>query len=271
MNTVLEKFKKHPILLHAEELQNLCKPLAFFNITTFTHLQVDTNNRLAGLSNHPDCWVNYVNNHYFEADPLVVIKPETIDLGQYLVWDAVDCRGQVSAMVQDAADFNFRHVFTIIKNDRNFMNYYSFGTHELNPSIYQTYIRNIDLLDRFICNFNHQVSQSKHLLGAYDFSINPDTKPSGETDCRENFQFPYQLESRQLFLSALSKTGPNKSKLTHKEMECAKLLIEGKSAKEIAASVQLSFRTIEDRIKALRIKFNAKNKSDLIAKLVRWL
>lgn len=271
MNMVSEKFKKHPILLYAEELKNLCKPLEILNITTFTHLQVDLNNRLAGLSNHPDCWVNYVNNSYFDADPLVAIKPETIDIGQYLVWDAVECRGQVAAMLQDAADFNFRHVFTIIKKQVNLVNYYSFGTHESNPSIYHEYIANIDLLNRFIFMFNHHVNQSKCLLKAYDFIINPEREIFNEYDYQENFLISHQLEGRQMFSKTLSSFGSNKNKLTAKEIECAKFLMEGKSAKEIAVIFKLSFRTIEDRIKSLKLKFDAKNKGDLIAKLVRWL
>lgn len=112
MNLLLKKFKKHPILLHTEELKNLCKPLEILQISIFTHLQVDSNNQLTGLSNNPDCWINYVNKNYYTIDPLVGVQPETIDIGQYLVWDAIDSRGEVAAMVQDAYDFNFKHVFT---------------------------------------------------------------------------------------------------------------------------------------------------------------
>lgn len=56
------------------------------------------------------------------------------------------------------------------------IDYYIFGTHARNPSIYHTYITNIDLLDRFICILDREVNQSKNLLKAYDLIINPDKK-----------------------------------------------------------------------------------------------
>lgn len=54
-------------------------------------------------------------------------------------------------------------------------------------------------------------------------------------------------------------------------LEIAKLLIQGERAKEIAKKLKISHRTIEDHIVNLRIKFDAKNIMELVAKLTIYL
>lgn len=271
MSMVFEKFRKHPILLYADELKNLCKPLEYLNITTFTHLQVDTNNQLKGLTNHPTCWINYMEKNYFNCDPLVMTKSEKIDIGRYLVWDAIDCHGEASSMIRDAADFGFKHVFTIIKKEKDLTHFYSFGSNISDSGINQVYINNIDLLDRFIDFFNSSVKRSKTLIGAYDIVMNSNKKQANDFNHKETFLSSHLKEEKSLFLQTLSSPKSTPYYLTQKELECAKLLVEGKTAKEIAKICHLSFRTIEDRINSLKQKLNARNKSELIAKLTMLL
>jgi DNA-binding CsgD family transcriptional regulator len=267
MSLVFEKFRNHPILLYADELKNLCKPLEYLNITTFTHLQVDANNQLTGLSNHPTCWINYMEKNYFDCDPLVMTKSEKIDIGRYLVWDTVDCYGEASAMVQDAADFGFKHVFTIIKKEKDLTHFYNFGANLSDSGINQVYVNNIDLLDRFIGFFNSSVKRSKNLVEAYAIVMNSNKKQFNNFNHKETFLSSRLKEEKSLFLQTLLNSKSTPYYLTRKELECAKLLVEGKTAKEIARICCLSFRTIEDRINSLKQKLNARNKSELIAKL----
>lgn len=55
--------------------------------------------------------------------------------------------------------------------------------------------------------------------------------------------------------------------LTRREVDCAKLLIHGLSAKKIAAELNLSQRTVQHYIENIRAKLGAANKSELIIKL----
>lgn len=56
--------------------------------------------------------------------------------------------------------------------------------------------------------------------------------------------------------------------LSKRELDCVKLLLSGLTSKEIGSHLNLSYRTIEDYISSLKRKFNARNKSDLIVKLL---
>ncbi|CDZ76566.1 transcriptional regulator EpsA [Legionella massiliensis] len=262
----LNDWQKHPSLLYAQELKALCKPLEYLDISTFSHLRVYKNNRLTVLCNRPDFLLNYAQKKYFDADPCVNINPEPIDFGEYLVWDAVNCQGKTAEMMQDAAAFDFRHVFTIIKQQEEFSDFYHFGTHLNDPAIHQIYINNLDLLDNFIHFFNRQINQSNTLSTAYDLVINPEQKPAKTAITTKQALLTDTADKRKNFLRATA--GRSQSKLTSKEIDCASLLLKGKTAKEIAVLTGVSFRTIEDRIESLKDKFHVQNKTELILKLL---
>lgn len=259
---MLKQFHHHPSILHTTEINHLCEPLTLLDITSFSHLRVFKNNQLTVLCNQSQFLLNYLDKKYYAADPCVNINPESTELGEYLIWDAVDCSGQTAQMLADSAAFDFKHVFTIIKKQANYRDFYHFGTHLSNPAIHQIYINNLDILDQFIRFFNSKINQSKELAHAYDIVLNTEQISSQvELNLLQNKQV-----KRDLILKMLM---PKEQFLSANEIKCVELILEGKTAKEIAKILALSYRTIEDRINALKIKFNAKNKADLIVKLVK--
>lgn len=60
----------------------------------------------------------------------------------------------------------------------------------------------------------------------------------------------------------------NKFKLTERECECVFLLIRGKTAKEIAAMLSLSKRTVESYIENIKNKMNCQNKAEILVKAI---
>jgi DNA-binding CsgD family transcriptional regulator len=57
------------------------------------------------------------------------------------------------------------------------------------------------------------------------------------------------------------------SVLTKREWDCVKLSMCGKTAKEIAKTLQISYRTVEMHLMQARHKFNSKNKIELFYKI----
>jgi DNA-binding CsgD family transcriptional regulator len=61
------------------------------------------------------------------------------------------------------------------------------------------------------------------------------------------------------------------SYITPKEKEVLSLLAQGLSTKEIAGTLAISYHTVESHRKNLRLKFEAKNSSELMMKVSQWM
>ena len=254
------EFEAYSIELNAQELTELCQPLAALNITTFSHIRSYYDNQFNVLCNNSKFLTNYFKKQYYNADPCVQIKAESTAIGQFLVWDVIETRGQTAAMLQDSADFDFKHVFTIIKHQLDCTEFYHFGTHITAPAMNQFYINNIELLDRFIHFFKKSVTQSNILSRGYSqcFVSKTISRPSSLLNNVDS-------KKQAAFLKAISMA--DKNKLTLREFEYAQLILKGMTAKERAAQLNQSYRTIEHRIEGLKSKLYAKNKIDLTIKL----
>ncbi|WP_131775114.1 helix-turn-helix transcriptional regulator [Legionella anisa] len=265
---MLEQLKRHPTLACVDKMARLCKPLTELGITTFSHLNVSKNNRLTVLCNNPKSFINYIEKKYYEADPCVSFQAETMDFGHYLAWDYVESSGKTREMLADSTALDFKHVFTIINKNDGINNFYHFGTHLSNIGIEQLYLNNLDLLVHFITYFNEQVSQDRSLSKAYSTPLNKSqTSSCIEVNSQKNLLSSVE-ERRSAFLNSLCAQNKKVLRLTQKEMDCGKLLLQGKTAKEIAKIVGISYRTIEDRISVIKDKLKAKNKVDLLRKLI---
>jgi DNA-binding CsgD family transcriptional regulator len=203
---------------------------------------------------------NYFAKKYYNADPCIQIKAESSDIGQFLIWDVIEARGQTAEMLHDSALFEFKHVFTIIKHKMDCVEFYHFGTHLNAPHMNQFYINNLDLLDRFVSFFQKSVAQSKSLSKEYLHGF-----PLNNTANLPALINKMDSKKQDIFLKAISPQ--NQAKLTNRELEYAYLIIQGMTAKEIAAQLNQSYRTIEHRIEGLKGKLEARNKVDLSSKL----
>lgn len=262
---MLERFKNHPSIVYATQIKQLCEPLHNFNITTFSHLRVFNNNQLTVQCNNSAFLLNYLKEQYYTADPCVNIHSESTNLGEYIIWDSVACSGRTAEMLAASYSYNFKHVFSIIKTQKDYVDFYHFGTHQSNPAIHQTYINNLAILDHFIAFFNSETKKSKELSQAYDIILNANQIYSNVEQDTNDLLFNKQV-NRGVILKKLIKS--EYGNLTYKEIECSELILQGNTTKEIAKELGLSYRTIEDRINSLKVKLNAKNKADLIVKIL---
>src|SRR4051794_30499128 len=93
------KISQHPNLIHAHDLRELCRPLENLNITYFTHAHVDNNGQFSALTNNPRFSEHYLRNQYYNAD---IHLAQTSELGNYVIWDAIERYGLSAKMHQEA-------------------------------------------------------------------------------------------------------------------------------------------------------------------------
>lgn len=135
--------------------------------------------------------------------------------------------------------FNFAHGLSIIQQHGNHCDFFAFTTQPGNDRINNFYLNHKDLLEDFTKNF-------------YIKMVHPLSKLATQT-----FMLPHNIQ----FITHCLQT------LTPRQQDCAKLLIEGANTKEIAQILMVSPRTIETHIDAIKNKFNAKNRPQLVSSL----
>ena len=258
MNTALIKLKKHPSILNTQDVADICQPLNQLNISTFSHVRMTRENSFSALITNPAFTENYIEKQHYNAD--IHADPKHCHLLNCLMWDHIEAKGQVAQMLQDAADFQYNHIFTIIKKTGVQTDLYHFGTHLIDDSFNQMYINQYDLLEKFIVYFNDQVRHVPQLKAAYDIEIEMNNHQGSINNDDPIMTISEEQQNR--FLSMV-----RTDLFSLREHELIPMMITGKTSKEIATALGLSCRTIEAYIDTLKNKLQARNKAELISKL----
>lgn len=160
----------------------------------------------------------------------------------YQMWDYIpNDSPQIFLHLQK--EFSLAHGLIITQKYDDYVDTFAFATNPGNPQINNFYLNEKDIFVNFINNFYKQMKKTLTDLEVYKFSM------------------PSDLETIQNPLVTLSR----------RQKECAFLLTEGASAKEIAQKLLLSPRTVEYHIDAMREKFQVKNRIQLIHSLKNHL
>lgn len=263
MDLNLKKLKNHPSMLHTQEVVDLCAPLSHLDITTFSHLRLSGDKSFSAISTNPAFMENYVKQRYYNAD--VHADPKHCHLLNCLMWDRIEAKGQTADMLQDAADFQFKHIFTVIQQQPSQVDFYHFGTHLDSPSIYQMYINQMDLLGKFIDHFKDKINVSPTLNAAYEikFELDSDKQTFSEGEGGFFLEDVKKIE----FLNDIVMRQTN-IQFTARELSLIPLIVRGLTAKEIGMFLGISYRTVEDYLGIMKHKLRARNKADLISQLL---
>jgi len=131
------------------------------------------------------------------------------------------------------------HGLTIIQQHGDYFDTFIFATEPNNHQVNNFYLNQKELFAGFIDDFYQTMHLTLQKLANYGIRV-----PFNTSD----FICPVvSLSSRQ--------------------QDCALLMIEGHTAKEIAKALDISHRTVEEYIGVLKTKFEAKNRLHLIKKL----
>lgn len=261
-----DKLKKHPAFTHTKDIIDICNPLQLLGITAFSHIQMDQQGNFTGLANKPEFMENYLRKKYFNAD--VHIKKNDFNVPHCLLWDAIVCDGASEEMLQDAYHYHFRHIFTLIKTENGISNFYHFGSDQENPAINQVYINHQDLLEKFIPYFHTRMQESPALMKTYNIHFQVEENAAGIELKNPVTAAPPNQQVRENFIKAIHKK-PYLQEFSPRQLQCAKLLLTGCTAPQIAAQLGISPRTAEEHIALIKEKLQVQNKTALLMKLMQ--
>jgi len=259
---------KHPAILLSEEIQTICRPLSKLNISYFAHVRVSHDGKFSGISNNPGFSEHYLKNKYYNAD---IHLAEKQILEKYIIWDLIERTGLSKKMHTEASLFGVQHTFTIISKSHQYDDFYHFASNVSTPAFNQTYIENIDLLKSFIAFFNETISSCTILAKAYNLQFSIDKSAPGYTIKPNEYVLNNQTNRHEFLreLNRLSDLYSIKSNpiplLPPQQYRCVQLLAAGHSAKQIAALLNLSKRTVENYLAHVKKILRCHNSKELIA------
>lgn len=245
-------------LNYSKDILEICKPLKQLHLSYFSYTLCKKDGGRIYLTNFPQRLEHYLEKKEYLTGNLES-NPENYS-PQVISWATLPNQ----SVIDVCRKMNLDHGIFIIKPFQEYTEYYGFGTNKNNYSIINTYLTNIDLLDQFTGYFKDKAASimtevKKHSIILPFTANNLIAKP----DLQAVNGLKNKLTNRQ----SVKKI----QKLTVRQRDCAKLLMEGKSIRVIAEILNLSPRTVETYINNIKIKLNCANKIELIRKLTEIL
>ncbi|MBT4879833.1 MAG: hypothetical protein HOI80_01425 [Alphaproteobacteria bacterium] len=229
------------------------------NLTHFIYINlVDTQKRLY-LSNDHEWIENYLQHELYEDRKHEVAAIQPGDRSRYAFWDSYENDRVFSA----CHSFGMWNGFIIYEGNEIF----SFATKRENENVANHYLKNVDLLERFVLYFKNRcqdildVSNEDKLIVSKGKKKQPN-KVVEEVPKKDVFAERTKVDTLKI---SIAKAIPEKDKfIRYREAEAIYFLSRGRTMKETAFCMSLSPRTVEKYLENVRSRLECFSKSELI-------
>jgi len=211
------------------------------------------------LSSDPD-WIEYSAGHQFYQHDPSLVNPSHYDSGVSFM--SAHQHEEFNNILQKHAElyFNLGNCLAIIEKTDQECWFTFLATDIKNRMIINTYISQFQYLKNFVRDFRE--TQKKALFDSFDHQVDlkiitPDSYYSNDNIANvstESVTDDYSHINRNIL-----------DKLSAREKQVLKYFLLGKTAKETAALVDLSYRTIECYFTNIKRKLNIRYKRDLFS------
>lgn len=235
-------------------VQEICDPLLkSIGITYFNFIKIYNNDCSRELLTNNADWIEHF---YSKAlyNSIGAIDIEHLLPKGYFLWAEMDTKDPIYLQGRDF--FNIDHGITFVIKRQDVTLLYIFATDRTNHEINNFYASNIDLLQRFI----HYFTDKGHDLikSAEDHRIYLPTPQEIIATRINNITVSDKVRAEFFENSHVSRyfllNESDDLYLTKKQGECASLLINGQTSKQIARNMSISPRTVEGYISDIRNK-----------------
>lgn len=240
----------HFFLTSAPEIRELSKPLCSLGIEYFSYSRHYNNGGRLWLCNTPENVEHYHSNKLYRFGNTEA-KPRSYQ-AQIVLWSTLPNQNVLEFLKHRGIG---NGIF-IIQPRKEYCEFLTFAGAMENHEIINTYCTHLDWLKKFGSYFQKEADslinigeKNKIFLPYHNKKIPKIANPNSSFLMGTNLDTPIQLSQRQA--------------------ACARLLLEGKTIKQIATILSLSPRTVETYINNLKIKFSCENKTILIKKLIK--
>lgn len=250
------------IVKYSNQVQKVTVPLRTrFDIEYFTYHRINNSGQYTVLVDRPDWAEHYVTEKIFLNDPYLR-HPSVYQEGMCLIKShgSVEYKAQIKKGAKQVLNMNLGVI--IIQKDEEGVEFYGFSSPSrqfenlyLNTpqvfSSFATYFKNS--LKGILSQMTKEAYSLAHLKGDdYHHAqvISPQMGSENLLNFYKDLGMGKELEKAR--------------KLSKREVECLKLLLEDKLAKEIATTLKLSVRTVESYFENIKNKLDCPYKSDVL-------
>lgn len=265
MLSLTELLRKYSVE-HHNEMRVITSPLLKYEIPYFHFHQVRNDGRFFFISNR----VEY-NEYFYSQNEMIVHNPYTVcpNLINEGIYDykAHKFPRLDEALLAMNEKVNIEIALSVIRKTEDGYVNASFGFSNANPYIIGLIGRNNRIFQRYLTHFMDEMrpilkkseddAADLHAIMGTHF-VNPDYQVSN-----------YEKEKNEFFhMLQENKTGRGLAPIfTEREKECLRCCRYGMTDGQIANKLNLSRRTIEKRIIAIRIKLDCSKKGEIISKI----
>lgn len=245
-------------------IAEIIAPLKSLGVLGFFYVRFYKNGEFIDLTSQPDFAEHYFKKLFSSAYPVKALSDHIYLEHGVSLWEL----NQHNPIFQEAKEyFSYGNGVTFFDNHQTYKEIYSFYSAADRIDMSQFYLKNFDFFRKFKEFF---VEKAKPLITQSEikkFSM-PKYYQSIQT-LSENKNISNLLEYFETEINNFKKIGFVESKknfLAPQQLACFVKLMEGKCLKIIASEMQLSTRTVEHYIEAIRKKLGCRSIKELIIK-----
>lgn len=261
---IWEEIIKNYIIKHSNQISKTTKPLHdHFGIEYFSYHRIDNTGKYTVLVDRPDWAEHYVNEKIFLNDPYLrhpsVYQPRITLIDSY-------GSEKYKKLVLNAGKkvLNIDIGAILIQKNADYVEFFGFSGNKKTSYLEHLYLNHSQLLTSFAAHFKNELgfiltqmeeeAYSLIDLKGQDFVCNQSIYP--EIDFTALLAYYKEIGMHEEVKKI--------QKLSIREKQCLKLLIEDKSAKETAIVLGLSRRTIEYYFENIKNKLSCWNKQEIL-------
>lgn len=252
------------IIKYSNQIGKVTKPLQeHFGIKYFTYHRIDNEGKYTVLVNSPEWAEHYVSKEIYFMDPYLR-HPSVYESGISLVDSHGSEEFQDQILKAGKKILSVDMGATLIQKSKDHVEFFGFAGNKETSCLESLYLNHPKLLHSFAAHFKQQLGDILALMEKEAGSL---LHLKGKDFlCDQPISTNVSAATRLSYYKDIGmKCEAEKAeKLSVRERECLHLLLEDKSAKEIAARLGLSSRTVEFYFENIKGKLSCWSKQEVI-------
>jgi LuxR family transcriptional regulator len=252
------------IIKYSNQIKKTTQPLRdHFGISYFTYHQIDNAGKYTVLVDRPDWAEHYVSEKIFLNDPYLR-HFKVYGSGLCLMENNGSEEYRKTIVREGKALLNMDMGVILIQKQENLVEFFGFAGDKKTSSLNSLYSNHPQLLHSFAVHFKKEMNAVLTDMAKEANSLLELKGP--DFLCSVPIEPKIGSHTRRAFLKdlGLKKEAGQAELLTPRERECLRWLLEEKSAKETAALLGLSPRTIESYFENIKGKFSCWSKQEVL-------